>query len=99
MSGSFCNIAYLAGHCHELQCKSFGDIIQPYYENLHGVIAYFRLSYRECGAAGLGSSPIGSAKRGSDYRYPSGSGRTMPTGVVMVILCAAVMTALSASRT
>jgi len=58
-----------------------------------------KLSYRECGAAGLGSSPIGSAKRGSDYRYPSGSGRTMPTGVVMVILCAAVMTALSASRT
>ena len=66
------------------------------------MITYFRLSYRECGAAGLGSSPIGSAKRGSDYRYPSGSGRTMPSGGVMVILFAAqctVMMAMSAFRT
>ena len=61
------------------------------------MITYFRLSYRECGAAGLGSSPIGSAKRGSDYRYPSGSGRTRPSGVA-VILCAAVMFVMGASR-
>ena len=62
---------------------------------------YFRLSYRECGAGGLGSSPIGSAKRGSgaSYRYPSSSPGMAATGVATLLLCAAVVMVTNAART
>ena len=49
----------------------------------------------ECGAGGLGSSPIGSAKRNSGYRYPSSAGGVTKSHSGLATL---ILGALAATR-